>query len=178
MGVAWAWLGIVAAGFPAVRNHSQTVSIAVSPKTVNDFQRAAKPRNCAEIEAETISGNSEIEVPASVASEIEAAPAAPGPPSVSGCPVLTPQEAVDRFLLGWFETEPGSEVAFAEIHAFYTRQALRGKWPPISHILLSRRLRALGARREQRRLSETDKPIFYVFPDEGLVECGPVKRAA
>ena len=178
VGLSWAWVGIVAAGFPAVRSRVQTVSSAHCPGTGNDFQGSTKPRNCAEIEAKTVSGNSEIEAPASVAAEIEAAPAAPGLSSVSRRPALTPREAVDRFLLEWFETEPGAEVAFAEIHAFYSRRALRGNWPPISQVLLSRRLRALGARREQRRLSETDKPIFYAFPDEGQVECGPVKLAA
>ena len=131
-----------------------------------------------EIEAKTVSRAPEIEKSKAARLETVAASPVPSSSSVSGSAPTNAREAVDRFLREWFEVEPGAEVPFAEIHAFYMRQALRSKWPPASQVLLSRRLRALGAVRDQRRVSEFEKPIFYVFPGECAVECGPVDMAA
>lgn len=161
-----------------MRSHARTVSEPPRLGAGDDFQTATKARKCAEIEAKTVSRNREIETSRPAIAETGVPAPVLGRPSVSREPPRDAREAVDRFLLDWFEEEPGCELAFSEIHAFYMRQALLMKWPPVSQVLLSRRLRALGARREQRRVSEHEKPIFYVFPEGGEVECDPVRRAA
>lgn len=72
--------------------------------------------------------------------------------------------AIDAFIAEFSALEPGAEVAFSEIFSFYSAIARVRGWPPASQIVLSRRLKKAGARRFQRRLSATEKPIFYVLP--------------
>lgn len=117
-----------------------------------------KPRKCVEIEAKTDAGNRKQ--PRKSRPEIDAV------------------TAIDTFIREWAEIEPGAELAFAEIHATYTRKIAGARgWPDVSQVLMSKRLQAAGAKRTQKRLSATDKPIFYTLPDlSGAAEEGAPMR--
>lgn len=73
--------------------------------------------------------------------------------------------AVNRFLDEWAEVEPGAEVLFSEIYEFYMRTSKARRWPSVSQVVMSRGLKAAGAKRVQKRLSATDKPVYYILPD-------------
>lgn len=91
-------------------------------------------------------------------------------------PLINQAAALDQFLGELVALEPGAELAFAEILSTYIRQSAWRCWPQVSIVAMSRALKALGARRTQKRLSATDKPIFYVLPQPSPPSSAVVRR--
>lgn len=183
MGLSWAWLGILAAGNPAVSSRAQTVSGAPGRGAANDFQVGIKDRNCAEIEAETVSRAPEIEGNRVTHDVARAAIVIWMRERPEIFAETDQSKAIDGFLDFMSDLWAGREIRFAKLFSAYAAMRNVGGcvWPPVSTVAMSRRLRARGAARIQRRLSSADKPIFYILPDliEGSSrECVAVREAA